>query len=149
MRPKWKINSMPPQKPHAWNKVSNIQCKLFSSAKEKPRNKSLYGKKNPYTRILSRTKVPKKLKCYGWTHPCGSLNFKGSVFHPWEKSVFKQLLNHYYLAIQNCHLLRKWYSSCDLCLKSAAEISRCHVCAKHVRRKWYYWLFSLSLWFPS
>lgn len=45
MRPKWKINSMPPQKPHAWNKVSNIQCKLFSSAKEKPRNKSLYGKK--------------------------------------------------------------------------------------------------------
>lgn len=51
---------------------------LFLSKRETKEHVSIW-KRNPYTRILSRTKVPKKPTYYGWTHPCGSLNFKGSV----------------------------------------------------------------------
>lgn len=80
-------------------------------------------------------------------HTHGEVWTSKAQFPPLEKEVFKQLPNHYHLAIQNCHLLPKWYLSCVLRLESSAKISRCHVRAGRIRRKSYYWLLSLS--FPS
>lgn len=119
---------------------------LFPSAKEKPRNRPLHGKNPTYQDTVWGLRSLKKPKYYGWTHPWGSLNFKGSV-STLGKIGFKQLPNHYHLAIQNCHLLPKWYLSCVLRLESSAKISRCHVRAGRIRRKSNYWLLSLS--FPS
>lgn len=119
---------------------------LSSSTKEKPRNQPIYGKNPTYQGVIWGPKSLRKPTSYGWTHPCGSLNLKG-CFPPLGKQVFKQLFNHYHLTIQECHLLHKWYLSCVLCLEFLAEISRCHVSAGLIRRKWY--ITGCSLSFPS
>ena len=135
---------MPPQKPHAWNKTSNTQCKISFPQQRRNQGASLHMGKIPHTKVLSEDSGPKKTpKYYGWTHPCGNPNFKGH-FHPWENRFLSSYstIIIWQLKIVICFRSGIYHVSCAL--NPQLKISRCHVCTGHVRSKWYYWLLSLS-----
>lgn len=115
---------------------------LFSSAKEKPRHQPLHGKNPTYQGTVWGVRSLKKPKYYGWTHPSGSLNFKGSV-STLGKIGFQAVAQP--LSSGNSKLSSTSYVVFITCPAPWAEISRCHVRAGHIRRKWYYWLLSFIL----
>lgn len=56
-------------------------------------------------------------------------------FHPWENRFFSSYSTIIIWQFKIVIYFIKWHLSCVLCLESSAEISRCHVCAGHVRSK--------------